>query len=114
LVSNVAIADIAPNTNTTAPSQIDKGKDSGTLQSNGLVTPEPTPGPEAERIAADQLYQSIEISELEKVLSIKVDPRLDQVEQIKTIYIEKALIAAKNKGDWSGEYIPLNNIDSFV
>lgn len=58
--------------------------------------------------------EPIEISELEKVLGIKVDPRLDQVEQIKKIYMEKAPIAAKNEGDWSGEYISLNTIDGFV
>ena len=48
------MADIAPNrTNGTAATQMGKG--GGTIQSNGLATPEPTPGPEAERIAADQL-----------------------------------------------------------
>ena len=90
------MADIAPNrTNGTAATQMGKG--GGTIQSNGLVTPEPTPGPEAERIAANQLHESIE------VLGIKVDRRLDQVEEIKKIYLEKAPIAAKNKGDWSVE-----------
>jgi hypothetical protein len=75
------------------------GKGRGTIQSNGLATPEPTPGPEAERIAADQLRQSIEVLELEKVLGIKVDRSLDQVEEIKKIYLAKAPIATKNKGD---------------
>jgi len=94
------MADIAPNrANATAPAQIDKGKGRATIQSNGLATPEPTPGPEAERVAADQLRQSIEISELEKVIGIKVDPCLDQVEEIKKIYMEKAPMAAKNEGD---------------
>jgi hypothetical protein len=79
------------------------GEGGGTIQSNGLATPGPTPGPDAERIAADQLRQSIEISELEKVLGIEVDRRLNQVEEIKKIYLAKALIAAKNKGDWSGK-----------
>jgi hypothetical protein len=70
------MADIAPNrTNGTAATQMGKG--GGTIQSNGLATLEPTPGPEAERIAADQLRQSIEVSELEKVLGIKVDRHLD-------------------------------------
>jgi hypothetical protein len=96
------MADIAPNrTNATTAAQMGKG--GGTIQPNGLATPEPTPGPEAERIAADQLRQSIEISELEKVLGIKVDRRLDQVEEIKKIYLAKALVAAKNEGDWSGK-----------
>lgn len=90
-------------TNAAAATQVDKGKGGGTLQSNGLATPESTPGPELQRIAADQLRQSIEISELEKVLGIKVDRRLDQVEEIKKIYREKAPIAAKNEGDWSGK-----------
>ena len=53
------------------------GKGGGTIQSNSLATPEPTPGPDTERIAADQLHQSIEISELEKVLGIKVNRRLN-------------------------------------
>ena len=92
------MADIAPNT---AAAQMGKG--GGTIQSNGLTTLEPIPGPEAERIAADQLHQSIEVSELEKVLSIKIDRRLDQIEEIKKIYLVKALIAAKNESDWSGE-----------
>lgn len=49
------MADIAPDrTDGTAATQ--KGKGGGTIQSNSLATPEPTPGPEAERIAADQLY----------------------------------------------------------
>jgi hypothetical protein len=96
------MADIAPN-RTNANTAAQMGKGGGTIQSNGLATPESTPGPEAERIAADQLRQSIEISELEKVLGIKVDRRLDQVEEIKRIYQEKAPIAAKNEGDWSGE-----------
>jgi hypothetical protein len=92
------MADIAPNrTNSTAATQMGKG--GGTIQSNSLATLEPTPGPEAERIAADQLHQSIEVSELEKVLSIKVDRRLNQVEEIKKIYLVKALLAAKNKGN---------------
>jgi hypothetical protein len=92
------MADIAPNrTNATAAAQMGKG--GGTIQSNGLATPEPTPGPDTERIAADQLRQSIEISELKKVLGIKVDRRLDQAEEIKKIYLAKALIAAKNEGD---------------
>jgi len=48
------MADIAPNsTNAAAAAQM--GKSGGTIQSNGLATLEPTPGPEAERIAADQL-----------------------------------------------------------
>ena len=93
------MADIAPTrTNATAAAQMGKGR--GTIQSNGLATPEPTPGPDAERIAADQLRQSIEISELKKVLGIKVDRRLNQVEEIKKIYLAKAPIAAKNKGNW--------------
>jgi hypothetical protein len=96
------MTDIAPNrTNATTAAQAGKGK--GTIQSNGLATPEPTPGPEAERIIADQLRQSIEVSELEKVLGIKVDRRLDQAEEIKKIYLEKAPISAKNESDWSGE-----------
>jgi len=45
------MADIAPNT---AAAQMGKG--GGTIQSNGLTTLEPIPGPEAERIAADQLH----------------------------------------------------------
>ena len=46
------IADIAPNrTNTTAAAQIGKG--GGTIQSNSLATLQPTPGLEAEQIAAD-------------------------------------------------------------
>ena len=96
------MADIAPNRiNATAAAQMGKGGE--TIQSNGLATPEPTPGPETERIAADQLRQSVEISELQKVLGIKVDPRLDQVDEIKKIFLEKAPIAAKNEGDWSGK-----------
>ncbi|KFY03277.1 hypothetical protein V490_00233 [Pseudogymnoascus sp. VKM F-3557] len=94
------MTDIAPN-RTNAITAAQAGKGGGTIQSNGLATPEPTPGPEAERIAADQLRQSIEVSELEKVLGIKVDRRLDQVEEIKNIYLEKAPIAAKNESDWS-------------
>ncbi len=98
------MADIAPNrTNATPAAQVGKGNGRATIQSNGLATPEPTPGPEAERIAADQLRQSIDISELEKVLGVKVDRRLDQVEESKKIYLEKAPIAAKNEGDWSVE-----------
>ncbi|CAL3963697.1 unnamed protein product [Diplocarpon coronariae] len=97
------MADMAPNrTNATAAAQMGKG--GGTIQSNGLATPEPTPGPDTERIAADQLRQSIEISELEKVLGIKVDRRLDQAEEIKKIYLAKAPIAAKNEGDWSASW----------
>jgi len=79
------MADIAPN-NTNAAAAAQMGKGGGTIQSNSLATPEPTPGPEAERIAADQLRQSIEVSELKKVLDIKVDRRLEQVEEIKKIY----------------------------
>jgi hypothetical protein len=46
------MADIVPNrTNATTAAQMGKG--GATIQSNGLVTPEPTSGPEAERIAAD-------------------------------------------------------------
>ena len=52
-----------------APRPLRWARVEGTIQSNGLVTREPIPGPEAERIAADQLRQSIEVSELEKVLS---------------------------------------------
>ena len=96
------MADIVPNrTNATTAAQM--GKDRGTIQSNGLMTLEPTPGPDIERIAADQLHQSIEISELKKVLSIKVDHCLDQVEEIKKIYLVKALITIKNEGNWSGK-----------
>ena len=70
------MADIAPNsTNAAAAAQM--GKSGGTIQSNGLATLEPTPGPEAERIAADQLRQSIKVSKLKKVLGIKVNRRLD-------------------------------------
>jgi hypothetical protein len=48
----VIIADITPNrTNTTTAAQIGKG--GGIIQSNSLATLEPTPGPEAERIAAN-------------------------------------------------------------
>jgi len=98
----MTIADIALNkTNSTAATQMGKGK--GTIQSNSLATPEPTPGPEAERIAADQLRQSIKVSKLEKVLGIKVNRHLNQVEEIKKIYLAKALIAAKNEGDWSSK-----------
>ncbi|MCJ1360343.1 MAG: hypothetical protein MMC33_010348 [Icmadophila ericetorum] len=97
------MADIAPN-RTNANTAAEMGKGGATIQSNGLATPEPTPGPDAERIAADQLRQSIEISELERVLGIKVDRRLDQVEEIKKIYLEKAPIAAQNEGDWSGNH----------
>jgi hypothetical protein len=65
------MADIAPNrANVNAAAQI--GKVGRTIQSNGLTTPEPTPGPEAERIAADQLRQSIEISELGKFSVLKL------------------------------------------
>jgi hypothetical protein len=96
------MADVAPDrTNATTAAQMGKG--GATIQSNGLATPEPTPGPDAERIAADQLRQSIEISELEKVLGVKVDRRLNQVEEIKKIYLEKAPVAAQNEGDWSGK-----------
>lgn len=83
--------------------QVGESKAGATLQANGLVTPGSTPGPEAERIAADQLRQSIELSELEKVLGIKVDRHLDQVEEIKKIYLAKAPVAAKNEADWSGK-----------
>jgi hypothetical protein len=94
------MADIAPNrANANAAAQMGKG--GGTIQSNGLATPEPTPGPEAERIAADQLRRSIEISELEKVLGVKVDRHLDQVEKIEKVYLAKAPIAAEIEGDCS-------------
>ena len=70
------MADIAPNsTNTAAAAQIGKG--GGTIQFNNLATLKPTFSPEAERIAADQLRQSIEVSKLKKVLGIKVNRRLD-------------------------------------
>ena len=95
------MADITPNRTNAAAAQIGKGEK--TIQSNGLTTPEPTLSPVAEQIAADQLRHSIEVSELEKVLGIKVDRHLDQMKEIKKIYQEKALIAVKNKGDWSGE-----------
>jgi len=75
------------------------GKGGKTIQSNGLMIPEPTPSLEIEQIAANQLYQSIEISELKKVLDIKVNYCLNQVEEIKKIYLKKALIVTKNKAN---------------
>ena len=83
--------------NVTAAAQM--GKSEEIIQFNDLVTSELTSGSDAEQITADQLCQSIEISELEKVLSIKVDCCLDQVKKIKKIYLTKALITAKNEGD---------------
>ncbi|WPG98204.1 Hypothetical protein R9X50_00099100 [Acrodontium crateriforme] len=98
---NVNMADVAPNrTNGTAATQVGKG--GGPIQSNSLATPESTPTPEAERIAVDQLRQSIEVSELEKFLGGGFDRRLDQVEEIK-IYLARTPMAVKNGGDWSGK-----------
>ncbi|PQE17586.1 C2 domain-containing protein [Rutstroemia sp. NJR-2017a WRK4] len=57
----------APNAN------IDpKEKGRGTIQSNGLLSPEPTPAPEAGRIVADQQRQRQDIEEV--VQSIEVSP----------------------------------------
>ena len=95
------IADIAPSrTNATTAAQTVKG--GGTIQSNGLATPEPTPGPEIERIGRSTASEYRD-SELEKVLGIKVDRRFNQVGVIKKIYLAKARVAAKNERDWSGD-----------
>ncbi|KFY02465.1 hypothetical protein V490_00493 [Pseudogymnoascus sp. VKM F-3557] len=55
-----------------------KVKGGGTIQSNGLATPEGTPGPDPERNAADQVRQSIEISN-----SLGPDPERNAADQVR-------------------------------
>ena len=99
------MSEIIPNQTIAAAQILQKG--GATITSQGLTTPEPTPGPDVGRNAADQLRESIERSALEQVLGLKIDARANQIEQIKSIYIEKAPTAAKNESEWSGKQVSI-------